>query len=79
VGDALFRAKCQTELFDRRKHKAFIIASHDLDLVKDICTKAIVIEGGYAKIFEDIDLAVDIYASVCEEGRYAGPPLSVHE
>lgn len=79
VGDALFRAKCQAELFDKRKHKAFIIASHDLDLLKEICNKAIVIEGGHAKLFEDLDTAVDIYASVCEEGRYDGPSLSAYE
>jgi capsular polysaccharide transport system ATP-binding protein len=79
VGDALFRAKCERELFDKRKHKAFIIASHDVDFLKGVCNKAILVDGGYAKKFEDIDLAADIYSSVCEEGRYAGPPLSQYE
>jgi capsular polysaccharide transport system ATP-binding protein len=67
VGDALFTLKCQEELFNRRKHRAFIIASHDLEFLRQNCTYAILIESGRAKLFDDIDLAIEIYTSVWEE------------
>jgi capsular polysaccharide transport system ATP-binding protein len=74
VGDMLFRAKCQVELFDIRKHRSFIMASHDTELLRTQCEKAIIIDKGQAKLFDDIELAVDIYTSLCEEGRYLLPP-----
>ncbi len=30
VGDALFREKCEVELFERRSDRAFIMAWHEL-------------------------------------------------
>ncbi len=64
VGDARFREKCQTELFDKRGGRAFIIASHDLGFLKATCDRALIIENGRAKLFDDIDMALDIYASL---------------
>jgi capsular polysaccharide transport system ATP-binding protein len=75
VGDMVFQAKCRAELFDKRKHRAFVMASHDMSLLQEHCNKAIIVEGGYAKVFDDVGLAIDIYASICDEGRYMGPPL----
>jgi capsular polysaccharide transport system ATP-binding protein len=71
VGDALFRDKCDHELFSKREDRAFIIASHDMDLIRRICDRAIVIEAGRAKIFDDIGLAIDIYAGICAEDAEA--------
>lgn len=67
VGDALFTRKCQKELFERRGNRAFIIASHDLEFLRRTCTSAILIEAGRAKVFNDIDLAIEIYTAVWEE------------
>jgi capsular polysaccharide transport system ATP-binding protein len=67
VGDALFAKKCQEELFERRADRAFIIASHDLEFLRRTCNRALLIEAGRAKIFEDVDLAIEIYRSVWEE------------
>jgi capsular polysaccharide transport system ATP-binding protein len=64
VGDAGFRDKCERELFGRRADRAFIIASHDVEFIRHSCNRAIIIEGGRAKLFEDIDLAIDIYAGI---------------
>ena len=75
VGDMLFQAKCVTELFDIRGDRAFIMASHDMDLLRRHCNKAIIVERGHAKVIDDLDLAIDIYTSICEEGRYLGPPI----
>lgn len=61
VGDARFQRKCREELFERRAHRAFLIASHDMQTVLEICEQAIIVESGRVKLFNDIEEAVDIY------------------
>lgn len=61
VGDARFQRKCQEALFEERAHRAFLMASHDLSLISHYCDRALVIESGQAKIFDDIDEAVEVY------------------
>lgn len=61
VGDARFQRKCQEELFEKRSNRAFLMASHDMHLIGSLCERALVIESGKAKIFEDIEEAVDVY------------------
>jgi capsular polysaccharide transport system ATP-binding protein len=61
VGDARFQQKCQEELFQHRADRAFMMASHDTHLISQHCDRALVIESGKAKLFNDIDEAIDIY------------------
>lgn len=61
VGDARFQAKCNEELFERRKDRAFMMASHDMNMIASICDRALVVENGSAKIFNDVDEAIDVY------------------
>lgn len=61
VGDARFQRKCQEELFEHRRDRAYLLASHNTDLIKTHCNRALVIEGGKSKIFDDVDEALDIY------------------
>ncbi len=61
VGDARFQRRCNEELFERRADRAFLMASHDTNLIVENCERALVIEGGRAKIFDDVEEAVDIY------------------
>jgi len=61
VGDARFQRKCQEALFEHRAHRAFIMASHDTNLIANSCNRALIIEGGRAKMFEDINEAVEVY------------------
>jgi capsular polysaccharide transport system ATP-binding protein len=67
VGDAAFQHKCEDELFNRRKERAFIIATHSLEFLSTHCDRAIIIESGRAKVIEDIHLALEIYASIVED------------
>jgi len=64
VGDASFRDKCQNELFSRRADRAFIIASHDTAFLRQTCDRAIVIDRGRAKVFNDVNMAADIYEAI---------------
>lgn len=61
VGDSRFQEKCQRELFQKRKGRAFIMASHDTGLISSYCDQALIVEGGKAKLFDDVDVAVDVY------------------
>jgi len=61
VGDARFQRKCDEELFNRRADRAFLMASHDVNLIATHCERALIIEGGKAKVFDDIQEAVDVY------------------
>ena len=67
VGDALFTQKCKEELFARRADRAFVIASHDLEFLRENCNEAIVIESGRAKLFRDINVAIEVYTSIWED------------
>lgn len=61
VGDARFQQKCQDELFQQRANRAFLMASHDTSLVASYCDRAIIIESGQAKTFNDVNEAVEVY------------------
>jgi capsular polysaccharide transport system ATP-binding protein len=67
VGDALFRQKCEDELFGVRANRAFVIASHDLEFLRKTCERAIVVESGRAKMFDDVNVAIDVYHGLCVE------------
>ena len=61
VGDARFQRKCQEGLFEERAHRAFLMASHDVQLIANYCDRALIIESGRAKMFHDIQEAVEVY------------------
>ena len=64
VGDSRFTERSQSELFDRRKDRAFVIASHDIGFLQRTCDRAIIIHQGRAKIIENIDVACEIYMAL---------------
>src|SRR5438309_3107584 len=61
VGDQNFHRKCHDELFERRKHRALIFASHSADLVREFCGRAIVLDGGLARPYDDVEEALEVY------------------
>src|SRR5690606_2202594 len=61
VGDARFQRQCQEGLFEERAHRAFLMASHDVQMIANYCDRALIIESGRAKIFHDIQEAVEVY------------------
>jgi capsular polysaccharide transport system ATP-binding protein len=64
VGDQRFHRKCYDALFVQRAHRAMILVSHDVGIVRRYCDKALVLKGGRGKVFSDIDLAVQIYETL---------------
>ena len=64
VGDQRFQRKCHEALFVDRKDAAMILVSHDLSIIRDYCKSALVLKRGHGRVFEDLDLAISIYASL---------------
>jgi capsular polysaccharide transport system ATP-binding protein len=64
VGDARFHQKCFDALFVRRQHCAMILVSHDLSIIRQYCQKALVLKSGRGRVFDDVEFAISIYATL---------------
>jgi capsular polysaccharide transport system ATP-binding protein len=64
VGDQSFHKKCHDALFVQRQHCAMILVSHDLNVLRSYCNKALILKNGRGRVFEDLDLAISIYTSL---------------
>jgi capsular polysaccharide transport system ATP-binding protein len=64
VGDQRFHRKCYDALFVERAHRAMIMVSHDLGMIRRYCHKALVLKAGHGRVFEDVDLAISIYETL---------------
>ncbi|MDE2563319.1 MAG: ABC transporter ATP-binding protein [Sphingomonadales bacterium] len=61
VGDQNFQRKCHFELFENRKERAMVIASHNNHIVHEYCTSALVIHNGAAEHYVNVDEAITVY------------------
>ena len=61
VGDQRFQRRSQEVLFGARRERSLILASHIPYVVKEYCSRALVLHRGRGKVFDDLDLALDIY------------------
>lgn len=61
VGDQRFQRRSHEELFEKRADRSLILASHFAEVVRGYCSRALVLHRGRGKVFDDLDLAFDIY------------------
>jgi len=61
VGDKRFHDRCHEELFRKRKDRAFILVSHDENVIKAYCERACVLHSGRLHEFPDVDEAYAFY------------------
>ena len=61
VGDAAFREKSEAILEERIADRAAIVVSHNLPLLTRMCSAAVLIEGGKATWFDDVDACIDAH------------------
>jgi capsular polysaccharide transport system ATP-binding protein len=64
VGDPRFHQKCYDALFVKRKHCAMVLVSHDTNMIRTFCNRALILKSGRGKVFEDLDFALKIYATL---------------
>jgi len=65
VGDARFHAKCQTELFEKRKDRAMVMVSHELHKIKEHCERICLLHQAKLLSFAHADEAYDFYNRNC--------------
>ena len=61
VGDSRFGDRCHVELFQKRKDRAFILVSHDANIIKMYCERACVLHQGRLHDFDSVDAAYEFY------------------
>jgi capsular polysaccharide transport system ATP-binding protein len=64
VGDQSFHRKCNYELFEKRADRAMVIASHSMETIREVCSRALVLHNGEAICFEDVNEAIHTYESL---------------
>lgn len=62
VGDTRFHERCHDEMFSKRKDRAFVLVSHDAQVIKAYCERACVMHEGRLLEFETVQAAQDFYA-----------------
>ncbi|MDO9091526.1 MAG: ABC transporter ATP-binding protein [Rubrivivax sp.] len=72
VGDARFHERCHVELFEKRRDRAFILVSHEPNVIRTYCERACVLVNGKLHQFDTVDDAYAFY-----EAQPAGPPPAV--
>jgi capsular polysaccharide transport system ATP-binding protein len=64
VGDQNFHRKCHYEMFERRGDRALVLASHSPEAVREFCNRALIIDGGKAKAYDDVEEALETYTNL---------------
>jgi capsular polysaccharide transport system ATP-binding protein len=61
VGDSRFGDRCHHELFVKRRDRAFILVSHDPNIIRAYCERAAVLHLGRLYEFDHVDQAYEFY------------------
>ena len=61
VGDRRFHDRCHEELFHKRRDRAFILVSHDANVIRLYCERACVLVDGRLHEFASVDEAYVFY------------------
>jgi ABC-type polysaccharide/polyol phosphate transport system ATPase subunit len=69
AGDAAFIHKARDRMRDRMDGaKIVVLASHNTALLRDVCNKGMIIEGGKLKQVGDIDTVIQAYDATMQGG-----------
>ncbi|WP_117190666.1 ABC transporter ATP-binding protein [Rhizobium terrae] len=61
VGDNRFQDRCAEEFSKRRAHSDIIMVSHNMDMVRQYCGRALVLAHGLFHEFSNVDDAIELY------------------
>jgi capsular polysaccharide transport system ATP-binding protein len=51
-------------LFEKRRDRALVLASHSSELIKEFCDRALVLHEGNGTIYSDVGEALDVYSAL---------------
>lgn len=63
VGDERFKAKANQVFMERIGASGAIVVSHSMGLIKQLCSKAAVLENGELTMYDDVQAAIDHHMS----------------
>ena len=72
VGDAAFRAKSRAVFHTRLENSSAIMVSHSNSQLRQFCDCGLVLEGGRAVFFDDLEDALDAHAQNMRQSGQAG-------
>jgi capsular polysaccharide transport system ATP-binding protein len=64
VGDHRFLHKCNYELFEKRGDRAMIIVAHQMDIIREHCDHAAVLNQGELVVFDTVEDAIACYIAL---------------
>lgn len=64
VGDKRFHDRCHEELFRKRRDRAFILVTHDANVIRLYCNAACVLHRGQLLHFPSVDAAYEFYENM---------------
>jgi ABC-type polysaccharide/polyol phosphate transport system ATPase subunit len=67
VGDVRFHERCHYELFQKRKDRAFILVSHDADVIRLYCETVGVLHKGRLIPFPNVESGYEFYQATMAE------------
>lgn len=64
VGDSRFHQKCNYELFNKRSDRAMVIVAHQMDIIREHCSHAAILNNGELTVFDTVENAIDFYSAL---------------
>lgn len=64
VGDTKFQERCHAAFRERRERSSIIMVSHNLDTLRDYCSRCAVMHAGKLHFFDSVDDASAMYEAV---------------
>ena len=58
AGDGAFREKANALFLARMKHSGAVVVNHSMTMIRELCDVGVVLEGGQATYYEDLDEAI---------------------
>mgnify|MGYP000857518630 CR=1 FL=1 len=75
VGDARFHEKSHHELLHKRKDRAYILVSHDANVIRLYCQTAHVLHEGKLHAFGNVEQAYDYYQGILHQQPHLALPV----
>mgnify|MGYP002825645543 CR=1 FL=1 len=64
AGDKAFRDKANAVFMARMKHSGAVMVNHSMGMIRELCDMGVVLEGGKATLYEDLEEAIEAYEKV---------------
>ena len=69
VGDRAFRARSAEIFKDRMRTSGAVVVTHSINEMRNLCQSGVILEGGHATYYEDIEEALDIHKYTMDRSK----------